>query len=384
MTIHRKFLVLGSVFCWFAVCAACTVCAQTLYLFSEGDIHDENVGKCVDAAISHIANGVMGNMPENRVVLYNDPNDYGSRSRRWTGPDISTSYDVHGDILKAIDQCPAGSNDTIFFYWCGHGAFDEGGHFLWMPKNRGPRAMRRSEIQEALERKGVRLVVFITESCHVLQRFPEPERIPGAIPRDDVPPLFRSLFFDVSGVVDVNSSSPGQTSEADLLRGGAFTYYLSTSFSEWAAERYGWKDIFEEIDDLTEQEGLNQTVYIWSLPGISKGDVWSAPNYHPEKGDRIIAVNEFRVNSESEFREAIRESDSEVILTVLDKRTGNRYYLMTKLLPRDSWSRLGIYVTDSRGPGVEVTGVLSDLPGNHCRYLKNGDVSPVRSRAGVR
>ena len=135
---------------------------------------------------------------------------------------------------------------------------------------------------------------------------------------------------------------------------------------------------------------MNQTIYIWSLPeggghpGEKRKNVWSAPNYHPEKGDRIIAVNEFRVNSESEFREAIRESDSEVILTVLDKRTGNRYYLMTRLLPQGSRSRLGIYVTDSRGPGVEVTGVLSDLPGNRCRYLKNGDVSPVRSRAGVR
>ena len=388
MTIHRKFLVLGSVFCWFAVCAACTVCAQTLYLFSEGDVHDENVGTSVVAGTSEIKESIMGNMPGSRVVLYNDPNDYGSRSQRWTGPDISDSYVVHREILRAIDRCPAGPDDTIFFYWCGHGAFDEGGHFLWMPENRGPQAMRRSEIRDALVRKGVRLVVFVTESCHVLQRFPEAESMPSAIQCDEVPPLFQSLFFRSRGVVNVNSSSPGQTSKASSERGGFFTFCLSTCFNELADERYSWKDIFVEIDDHLAQ--LNQTIYIWSLPegggypAEKRGTEWSEPDFHPEKGDRIIAVNENRVDSESEFRQGIQNSDSDVILTVLDKRTGNRYYLMTRLLPRDSRSRLGIDVADSRGPGVEVTGILSDLPGNHCRYLKNGDVSPVKSNAGVR
>ncbi|MDD3587998.1 MAG: caspase family protein [Thermoguttaceae bacterium] len=368
---------------------------QKLYLFSEGDVHDQKVGKCVSAGIFAIADSLKMNMPSNRIVQYNDLNDSeeGS-SRRWTGPDISTSYNVHDDILEAIEHCPAGSNDTIFFYWCGHGAFDEGGHFLWMPKNRGQRAMRRSEILNALKRKNPRLVVFITESCHVIQPFPgqaSAPSAPSAPPCTEVPPLFQTLFFEYAGVVDVNSSSPGQSSGANENGGGPFTYCLSSMFQNMSDQTWSWKEVFNSIDSIISEkcsgsDSSIQKVYIWSLPegtghrSESRKNDWSNAIYQPENGDRIIAVNEIKIGNEADFRSAIRNAKPKVVLTIIDQRTGNRYYMVTKLLPQGSRSRLGIYVQEDNGPGVVVTGVLSGMPGSRCRFLNNGDTKPVGGR----
>lgn len=353
--------------------------AQKLYLFSEGDVHDSNVGECVQTGIEKVALSLKENMPSDRFVLYNDPDD----SSSWTGPDISRSRDVRNDILNAIDRCPAGSNDTIFFYWCGHGAFDEGSHFLWMPENRGDRAMRRTEILSALKNKNPRLIVFITESCHVLQSFPARSEAPGSPVQTELSPLFQSLFFDCNGIVNANSSSPGQFSRADKNVGGLFTFCLCSIFQNDGNHIMSWKNVFDSIDSQIEVIGSsnNQTVYAWALPDQPvKGEEWSAPIYHPENGDRIIAVNSKKVSDFSDYKFLIENSVPKVVLTLIDVRSNNRYYLLTTLLPKGSRSRLGIYVKDDDRGGVIVTGVMRNMPGNRCRYLNNGDTTPIGGR----
>ncbi|MBO7207172.1 MAG: hypothetical protein J6W10_06125, partial [Kiritimatiellae bacterium] len=110
---------------------------------------------------------------------------------------------------------------------------------------------------------------------------------------------------------------------------------------------------------------------------------WSAPYYHPERGDRIIDVNGMPIQNTADFSEAIRNSDNDVFLTFIDNRTGSPYFMRTTLLPRGSRSRLGIFVRDDDEDGAVVTDVMANMPGNRCRYLQDGNVRPVRNQENV-
>ena len=360
---------------------------QKIYLFSEGDVHDDRIGKSVQHDIAAVAITFQMYLPDNRVVCYNrnrfDEDDT-PRYGGWRGPNISNSNNVKRDILTAIDRCPADSNDTIVFYWSGHGAFDEGGHYLNMPAGRGPQALRRADILDALKEKSPRLIVFITDSCHVLASFPGHPEAPGAGAPSDVPPLFASLFFNCSGVLDINSSRPGQPSVA-CSSGGIFTIYFLQCLRKNITESWSWRTLLSEVDNTVKNlpNEYEQRVYAWSIPAgngsgsESRPNDWSDYVYHPENGDRIIAVNSENIGSEDSFREAVRTSPDRILLTLRDKRSGNLYYMITYLRPAGSQSRLGIYVEDDGGEGVVVTGVLRNMPANRCKYLKNGDVRPV-------
>ncbi len=115
-------------------------------------------------------------------------------------------------------------------------------------------------------------------------------------------------------------------------------------------------------------------------PGPSPNGRWSAPNYHPEIGDKIVVVNGRRIHDEAEFRRAVRNSPTRIVLGVIDKRTGDYYHLRTNLWSMDSQTRLGIYVRTARNyDGVIVTGFWSGSPGMHCQYMK-GEIAPVYDR----
>ncbi|MBR6481148.1 MAG: hypothetical protein IKT12_05540 [Thermoguttaceae bacterium] len=205
----------------------------------------------------------------------------------------------------------------------------------------------------------------------------------------------------------------------------------------WGDEEESWEDFLQGVNERLNQpvtvagnldhdhdvEWNNQSLCIWTLPqstvspenpeqdttsatsdagenptgdppagdgpdeviGYLSADAsdWSAPRYHPERGDRIVEVNGAAVQNLDEFSEAIRNSDNDVILTLADKRSGNQYYMRTTLLPKGSGSRLGIFVRDDGGDGVAVTNVMANMPGNRCRYLRDGNVKPVKNRGNI-
>ena len=109
----------------------------------------------------------------------------------------------------------------------------------------------------------------------------------------------------------------------------------------------------------------------------SFGQTWSAPNYHPEIGDRIVKVNGNYVYDESDFRYEVRNSSQNITLRVVDPRTGQYYSLRTQLWPASYQTRLGIYVrTAPNHNGVIVTGFWPNCPGMRCQY-KKGEITPV-------
>ncbi len=373
------------------ILASCGVAsAQKIYLFAEGDYRDPKIGECDRIDVNGVRMAFEIAAPPGKLVVYNDGGS-------WSGPDFENSSDLKRDIVRAINNCPASGSDAIVFYWSGHGAFDEGGHFLQFSMDK---ALRRDDIRDALKRKNVRLVVLITDSCNVYKSFPgssqTPTSPPGAAPGAGFPPLFRSLFFDCSGVVDINSSSPNQYSACREPYGGFFTNRFVSALIKESDRRLSWASVLNKIDsEVYKTAGINQIVYRWSLPksggssgggsGESRGGTWSAPQYHPENGDRIIEVGvvnseAIRITSDKQFRSYIANANqNDVILTLIDSRTGNRYYLKTTLLPKGSSIRLGIDTQDTPQQGGLVTGCLQKYPGAKCRYLQNGDVAPVSS-----
>ena len=115
----------------------------------------------------------------------------------------------------------------------------------------------------------------------------------------------------------------------------------------------------------------------------SFGQTWSAPNFHPEIGDKIVKVNGNRVYDESDFRREIRNSPRDIILGVVDYHTGQLYSLRTHLWPASYQTRLGIYIeTAVDYDGVIVTGFVPDSPGLHCQCLRSETRRP-RPYVGV-
>ena len=130
-------------------------------------------------------------------------------------------------------------------------------------------------------------------------------------------------------------------------------------------------------EDIEEEDGAQSVMAFAASATDSVGGGWSAPIYHPEIGDKIVSVNNQRVRSEAEFRRAVRNSSREIVLGVIDQRTGNFYHLRTMLWSPYNQTRLGIYIETSRNyNGVIVTGFVPNCPGMHCQYLR-GETRPV-------
>ncbi|MBN2293809.1 MAG: caspase family protein [Pirellulales bacterium] len=147
------------------------------------------------------------NVPENQLAVYN----FGENPA-WSGPDISSDlFDLANKMLKAIDNCPAGPDDTVIFFYSGHGATEKrsGKHFLLMPDRRT--SIARQTIIDRIKRKNPRLIVMITDSCSELI---DRGMLPGPrlmiIPPQRIAPLFDELFLKSKGLADFNSSTEGQ------------------------------------------------------------------------------------------------------------------------------------------------------------------------------
>ncbi len=152
-------------------------------------------------------------------------------------------------VLAAIERLKPASDDALLFYYTGHGAADDRGHYLALAG--GP--LYRQTIREALEGKGARLVVLLTDCCNLrsdgrrmVAMAPAPPEPPAA-----PPPLFRTLFFEPSGVVDINASSPGEAAyfaaspedEGIDSFGSLFTRAISRFVEQHLQEEQSWHDL---------------------------------------------------------------------------------------------------------------------------------------------
>lgn len=173
--------------------------ASTVHLLLIADDQDKRIGDSVQVSRDRMMETFITNLPPGRLKL-----------ETLNGADLGPDA-----ILKAIGKLAVKpKEDVVVVYSATHGGFDpQKGAYLVFPRTRAH--LLRSDLKAAIEAKGARLGVLITESCNNVKELdvrpaPGAPQAPG--PPDEPSPLFRALLLSHVGFVDVASSRPGERS----------------------------------------------------------------------------------------------------------------------------------------------------------------------------
>lgn len=194
-----------------------------------------------------------------------------------------------GEILRYYRTLETGPDEALLCFYGGHGATDpEKGHYLALQEATAGEELYRSDLRRAMRARQAGLVVLLTDCCSTpVRRRPVPGTDLSPKSKDDeveLHPLFRRLFFQARGLVDVNAATD-EASWGDSLNGGLFTNVLTRLlFSSRDPERdrlATWPAFFARLRDETESsfvswagqmrsqgekvEARTQTPYAWFL-----------------------------------------------------------------------------------------------------------------------
>ena len=172
------------------------------------------------------------------------------------------------DILQSIRNLNANPDDTIFFFYSGHGAFDsEAGQYFALASQE---QAFRSEVLATMKNKNVRLSILISDCCYN-QADVEPARRPAA-PQSrlgemkGLRPLVEKLFFETNGVVDITASEKGTygfiypkeaREENGVSKGSVFTWNLCKKMNTEMFASKNWKQVFELVREETNKDYKN-------------------------------------------------------------------------------------------------------------------------------
>lgn len=161
-------------------------------------------------------------------------------------------------ITNAIRGMPVGPNDTLLFYYSGHGATIEGrGHALTTSHG----VLMRDRLRNDMAARRPRLSVILTDCCSSLVKPGPPAPGMGAPPGNpEISPLLRSLLLQHRGTVDVTSSSFGEASWGSQGTGGLFTAALTQALGSWEIRPFdkdkdglaSWTEVFEQVRQRTQ------------------------------------------------------------------------------------------------------------------------------------
>lgn len=152
------------------------------------------------------------------------------------------------DLVRELNPRP---DDTVVFYYSGHGASDDQGHYFAMAKGK----LHRKQVLEAINVKRPRLAVIITDCCNVRSDGYVSFAPNFGIEHPISPtPLFRSLFLEPKGIVDMNSSAPGESAffapsgdTIGSMRGSIFTDELNVWIEKNKHERRVWDELVRGV-----------------------------------------------------------------------------------------------------------------------------------------
>lgn len=173
--------------------------AQTLHVVIAGDLSPSaGWGKYTSAVamdLAMVSATISNNMPESKTDMV----------RLQIEED---EFSTPKFLLEAVARLEAQPNDSILFYFSGHGAADDQGHYIALAQGK----LYREQLLSALESKKTRFVALITDCCNTRSDgylYSAPY-IHIKSPKQPSP-LFRRLFLETTGIVDITSSSPGES-----------------------------------------------------------------------------------------------------------------------------------------------------------------------------
>ncbi|MDR3109166.1 MAG: PDZ domain-containing protein [Planctomycetaceae bacterium] len=277
------------------------------------------------------------------------------------------------NLLKFIDDLKISNEDTVVFYYSGHGAYDAANQMQILQISTGD--MYRNDITERIKQKSARLSVILTDCCNVkVEPMAKKRQVSEKFFAKEMSPLFGSLFIYCKGTVDITSSKIGEFSGCDNRkidnRGSCFTYpFVEILQINRDNAQMDWKKIVDELSVKTNnafresfpngvQGQMTQTVVAFDFPGKfiipvpnspaeiggeKKGyrfGVRATPNKDGgmkmleiitdspaqrsglEAGDIITEINGKPINTEKEYSDAVDSSDKVMNVKLINIRDG--------------------------------------------------------------
>ena len=274
---------------------------------------------------------------------------------------LLTGEDVSRDtVLGFLDRITnVRAEDAIVFYYSGHAARDAsvGEQFFQIGRGEGmEHVLRREEIRDRLQAKGARNVVLITEFCGPPTTKAHKGMVLTARGADNpvigTSPLFRYLFFEHRGILDLTLSSPKEISEySNDGQGSTFTYAFLDVLGRHAGEPISWRDLLREVEtaafrslkaeNLTGGDAGDRSQYSQYLRiiGLNRGPVFGArlqlqggdglvvtevvegsPAWRQPAslrfGDAVLRINDRPLETLADFAMAVDSSPKRMSLTV--------------------------------------------------------------------
>ncbi|MDR2754590.1 MAG: PDZ domain-containing protein [Planctomycetaceae bacterium] len=287
---------------------------------------------------------------------------------------ISAEEMQGSNILKTIDSLEISNEDTIVFYYSGHGGFDRQKQEQFLQLKLGN--LYRPELLKHIQQKQPRLSVLLTDCCNVqidvMGTVQERQSEVITFPQE-ISPLFATLFFHCKGIVDITSSKLGEYSGCDVKknRGSCFTYpFVDLMKAHKDNVEMDWDKFVAELAPKVDEAfkecypngcrgQMSQTIAAFSYPGkqepsepthtnqpstdAKKGyrfGVRAVPHQGGgmrmleiienspaqrsglEVGDVILEINGKTINTEQEYSDAVDASGQKMQVKLINTRDG--------------------------------------------------------------
>ncbi|MBL8021881.1 MAG: caspase family protein [Leptospirales bacterium] len=213
---------------FFALCLTSALNAQTLHFLIVADTADQSIGSSVLADLENMQNKA-------REIAQN-------AGMRLNLKVVKSPEFNYNSTLAAVQAVNPASNDTVFFYYSGHGYRTRETKTQWpnlYTKSPQP-GLEFSKVLQILEAKNPRLIIALGDLCNSFSD--QSTRSTNSRAFAEIQPQnYKKLFAQFAGRVYASGSKPGQYSFA-MDDGGAFTnQFLQALASEVRADEPSWK-----------------------------------------------------------------------------------------------------------------------------------------------
>jgi len=127
------------------------------------------------------------------------------------------------NMRAAVNAIKPGTNDTVFFYYSGHGFRTEASKSRYPYLYISQQGQAFEEIIGALRKKTPRLLIAVTDSCNNKADLPVAAAMRSMSAPPDYKKTYSRLWLDAAGEIVIASSSEGEYAWGDDDVGGYFT-----------------------------------------------------------------------------------------------------------------------------------------------------------------